>query len=154
MKSGWLMVVTIPAFLRYLTLIAEARAEGRDAAPPGIEYFTPVGNAWTLFPVIPVLLIAGLRARFGDHREIAQESGDRHRHQPEAEHAGPLGERNEQHEGQQRDEGAAGPGRVRQLREELTGRHGRRGRRPARDRSHSRPRGGSDRCALRQARSP
>ena len=62
----WLMVATVPAFLRYLTMIAEARAEGRDAAPPGIEYFTLVGNAWTLFPVIPVLLVAGLVGATGD----------------------------------------------------------------------------------------
>ena len=62
----WLMVVTIPAFLRYLTMIAEARAEGRDAAPPGIEYFSIVGNAWTLFPVIPVLLVAALVGATGD----------------------------------------------------------------------------------------
>lgn len=60
MLGLWLMVVTVPAFLRYLTLIAEARAEGRDAAPPGIEYFSLTGNLWTLFPVIPVLLMAGL----------------------------------------------------------------------------------------------
>jgi hypothetical protein len=60
MLGLWLMVVTVPAFLRYLTLIAEARAEGRDAAPPGIDYFSLAGNLWTLFPVIPVLLMAGL----------------------------------------------------------------------------------------------
>ena len=45
----WLAIATIPAFLRYLTMIAEARAQGRDAAPPGIEYFSLVGNVWTLF---------------------------------------------------------------------------------------------------------
>lgn len=62
----WLMVVTVPAFLRYLTMIAEARAAGRDAAPPGIEYFTLAGNVWTLFPAIPVLLMAGLVGATGD----------------------------------------------------------------------------------------
>ena len=62
----WLMVLTVPAFLRYLTMIAEARAEGRDAAPPGIEYFTLVGNLWTLFPVIPVLVMGGLMRAAGD----------------------------------------------------------------------------------------
>jgi hypothetical protein len=66
MLGLWLMVLTIPAILRYLTMIAEARAEGRDTAPPGIEYFTLVGNAWTLFPVIPVLLVAGLVGATGD----------------------------------------------------------------------------------------
>lgn len=54
----WLAIVVVPAYLRYLTMIAEARARGREASPPGVEYFTLVGNAWTLFPVIPVVLLA------------------------------------------------------------------------------------------------
>lgn len=66
----WLAVATIPALLRYLTMIAEARAKDVEAAPPGIEYFTLVGNLWTLFPVIPVLAMAYLvsetGATFGD----------------------------------------------------------------------------------------
>lgn len=60
MLGIWLAVVTVIAFLRYLTMIAEARAQGRDASPPGIEYFTLVGNLWTLFPVIPVFVVARL----------------------------------------------------------------------------------------------
>ncbi len=56
----WLAIVVVPAYLRYLTMIAEARARGRDASPPGIEFFTLVGNAWTLFPVIPVVLLGFL----------------------------------------------------------------------------------------------
>ena len=54
----WLLIVTVPAFLRYLTMVAEARAQGREASPPGIEYFSLVGNGWTLFSVIPVLAMA------------------------------------------------------------------------------------------------
>jgi hypothetical protein len=53
----WLAIAVVPAYLRYLTMISEARARDRDASPPGIEYFTLVGNAWTLFPVIPVVLL-------------------------------------------------------------------------------------------------
>ena len=64
MKAGmlgiWLVIVVVPAFLRYLTLISEARARDSDASPPGAEYFTLVGNAWTLFPVIPVVLFGWL----------------------------------------------------------------------------------------------
>lgn len=64
MKAGmlgvWLAIAVVPAYLRYLTMISEARASGRDASPPGGEYFTLVGNAWTLFPVIPVLLFGWL----------------------------------------------------------------------------------------------
>jgi len=52
MLGIWLAIATIPAFLRYLTMIAEARAQGRDAAPPGIEYFSLVGN-------VAISLIAG-----------------------------------------------------------------------------------------------
>ena len=54
----WLLIATVPAFLRYLTMVSEARAQGREAAPPGAEYFTLVGNVWTLFPVIPVIAMA------------------------------------------------------------------------------------------------
>lgn len=75
MLGIWLAVAVVPAFLRYLTMIAEARAQDRDAAPPGIEYFTLVGNLWTLFPVIPVFIVASLagasRDAFGDAAAMA-----------------------------------------------------------------------------------
>jgi len=54
----WLAIAVVPAYLRYLTMIAEARAYGKEAAPPGVEYFTLVGNVWTLFPVIPIVVMA------------------------------------------------------------------------------------------------
>jgi hypothetical protein len=54
----WLAVIVVPAFFRYLTMIAEARARGREAEPPGIEFFTLGGGLWTLFPVIPILIMA------------------------------------------------------------------------------------------------
>ena len=60
MLGIWLALAVIPAYLRYLTMIAEARARETDAPPPGIEYFTLVGNAWTLFPVIPVVVLGVL----------------------------------------------------------------------------------------------
>lgn len=58
----WLAIVVVPACLRYLTMIAAARARDREASPPGIEYFTLVGNTWTLFPVVPAVLLALLVA--------------------------------------------------------------------------------------------
>ncbi len=61
----WLMIAVVPAFLRYLTMIAEARARDEEADPPGIEYFTLVGNGWTLFPVVPVLVMAYIIAELG-----------------------------------------------------------------------------------------
>ena len=60
MLGIWLSIVVVPAYLRYLTMVASARARDLEAPPPGIEYFTAAGNAWTLFPVIPVLLVAWL----------------------------------------------------------------------------------------------
>ena len=58
----WLAVIVIPALFRFYVMVAEARASGADAEPPGIELFTLGGNLWTLFPVIPtVLFVLGLR---------------------------------------------------------------------------------------------
>jgi hypothetical protein len=54
----WLAVPVVPALFRYLTMLARARARGVEAAPPGIEYFTLVGNWWTLFPAIPAIIVA------------------------------------------------------------------------------------------------
>lgn len=66
----WLAVIVAPAIFRYLILFAQARARGTDAAPPGIEYFSPVGNWWTLFPVVPAFAFAQawlfLVASYGD----------------------------------------------------------------------------------------
>lgn len=62
----YLFVMVLPAFLRYLTMIAEARAKDVDTAPPGIEFFTLVGNGWTLFPVVPILAMAYVVYETGD----------------------------------------------------------------------------------------
>lgn len=51
----WLLVVVAPALFRYLVMIAQARARGVDAQPPGVEFFSLVDNFWTLFPVVPVI---------------------------------------------------------------------------------------------------
>lgn len=51
----WLAVVIVPALCRYLVLLAEARAHGLDAEAPGIEYFSFVSNAWSLFPALPLV---------------------------------------------------------------------------------------------------
>jgi hypothetical protein len=53
----WLATMVVPAFFRYLVLLAQARARGIEADPPGIEYFSLIGNGWSLFPVVPVALI-------------------------------------------------------------------------------------------------
>lgn len=48
----WLMIVVLPATIRYQVLMLEARAKGVDPDPPGIENFSFVGNAWSLFPLV------------------------------------------------------------------------------------------------------
>ncbi len=54
----WLAVMVVPAMFRYLILLAQARARGIEAEPPGIEYFSLVGNWWTLFPAVPAFAVA------------------------------------------------------------------------------------------------
>ncbi len=54
----WLAILVVPAMFRYLIMLAQARARGTEAAPPGIDYFSPVGNWWTLFPAIPAIVVA------------------------------------------------------------------------------------------------
>lgn len=52
----WLAIVVLPAVCRYLMMLLEARARGQDAATPGIEMFSWVGNGWSLFPLLPIAL--------------------------------------------------------------------------------------------------
>ena len=54
----WLAIMVVPAMFRYLILLAQARARGIEAEPPGVEYFSPVGNWWTLFPAVPAFGVA------------------------------------------------------------------------------------------------
>lgn len=49
----WLAVMVVPALFRYLIMVAAARARGVEASPPGIEFFSLIGNVWTLFPALP-----------------------------------------------------------------------------------------------------
>ena len=53
----WLFVVIVPAFFRYLLYLLEARANGRDAPPPGGELFNWVENFWSLFPLVLLCLL-------------------------------------------------------------------------------------------------
>lgn len=56
----WLFIVTAPAYSRYLTMIAEARAYGKETAPPGIEIFSLLGSVWSLFPAVLALAMGAL----------------------------------------------------------------------------------------------
>jgi len=65
----WLAVAVAPAYARYLVMIAEARALGSDAAPPAVDYFSLVGNFWTLFPVLPLAMTVLALASIPDGRQ-------------------------------------------------------------------------------------
>ncbi len=44
------------AVLRFQMIVLEARARGAKPETPGIDFFSLLGNAWTLFPVVLVAL--------------------------------------------------------------------------------------------------
>lgn len=52
--GAWLAIVIVPAYFRYLLYLLEARANGRNAPPPGIELFNWIENFWSLFPLVLV----------------------------------------------------------------------------------------------------
>ena len=54
--AGQLLVFVLPAFLRYLMVVLQARAYGREPDPLEIDLFPWVGRLWTLFPVLHVVL--------------------------------------------------------------------------------------------------
>jgi hypothetical protein len=67
-----LLFLTLPAYLRYLLYLLEARANGRPAPVPAIEMFNPADNLWTLTPLIHLavamwagILLASINSRFG-----------------------------------------------------------------------------------------
>lgn len=47
-----LLFLTVPAYLRYLLYLLEARANGKSAPVPEITMFNPADNFWTLTPLI------------------------------------------------------------------------------------------------------
>ena len=67
----FLLIMVLPAYLRYLTSILDDRAHGRRLEPPTVEMFNLVDGAWTLFPAVPVALLIWI------HRAVSPvESGD------------------------------------------------------------------------------
>ncbi len=54
----FLLLVSLPAYVRYLLAILEARAHGRQPEPPTAEMFSLVDSLWTLFPLVPVAAMA------------------------------------------------------------------------------------------------
>jgi len=54
--AAQLAVFVLPALLRTLMQLLEARSMGKEPQPPAIEMFSWVGNLWTLLPVVHLVL--------------------------------------------------------------------------------------------------
>jgi hypothetical protein len=52
-----IVVFVLPALLRYLMVVLQARAYGREPEPLDINLVSWVGNVWTLFPIVHVAAI-------------------------------------------------------------------------------------------------
>jgi hypothetical protein len=53
----WLLVLVIPAVIRFQMIVLEALGRGVTPATPDIGFFNWFGNAWTLFPAPLVVLL-------------------------------------------------------------------------------------------------
>ncbi len=53
----FLLLLVLPALLRYLLQLLEARARGVEVGTPGIETFSFFDNVWSLFPVVLISLL-------------------------------------------------------------------------------------------------
>lgn len=62
----FLMLLVVPAVSRFMMIIIEARAKANEPETPGIEFFSLYGNAWSLFPFLLVLLLAGVSLSAGE----------------------------------------------------------------------------------------
>jgi hypothetical protein len=69
--AAQLVVFVLPALLRTLMQLLEARSIGREPDPPVIEFFSWVGNMWTLFPLLHVAVFAYVFYFAGDFLGIA-----------------------------------------------------------------------------------
>jgi len=59
----WLLVLVIPAVVRFQMIVLEALGRGVTPATPDIGFFNWFGNAWTLFPApLIVLLVWGTKS--------------------------------------------------------------------------------------------
>lgn len=70
MLGIWLALVIVPALFRYLTNLVETIGRGMKVEPPGAEFFRWVGDWWSLFPAVIVVVIA-----WGSY-EINRSAGD------------------------------------------------------------------------------
>ena len=50
--AAQLVIFVLPALLRTLMQILEARSKGKEPNPPVVEFLSWVGHAWSLFPIV------------------------------------------------------------------------------------------------------
>ena len=62
----WLLIILTPAYVRYLLYLLEARANGRSPPVPDIGMFNPVGNLWSLTPLILLSMLIWADILFAD----------------------------------------------------------------------------------------
>jgi len=53
----WLALVIVPALFRYLTNLVETIGRNREPEPPGGEFFRWIGDHWSLFPALLVIVL-------------------------------------------------------------------------------------------------
>ncbi|MDJ0792716.1 MAG: hypothetical protein QNI98_00625 [Woeseiaceae bacterium] len=63
----FLLAFVLMATVRFLMMVLEARARGREPETPGIEFFSLFGDGWNLFPAALIVLSALLIDVTGDN---------------------------------------------------------------------------------------
>jgi hypothetical protein len=61
----FLLLILLPAYIRYLIAILDSRINGREPEPPTVEMFSLVDSLWTLFPLVPVAAMVGIEIAIG-----------------------------------------------------------------------------------------
>jgi hypothetical protein len=56
--GAWLAIIIVPALFRYLTNLVETVGRQREPEPPGAEFFRWIGDHWSLFPALVVIVLA------------------------------------------------------------------------------------------------
>lgn len=53
----WLAILIIPAMFRFMSNLVETVGRGLKPVPPGLEFFRWIGDSWSLFPAVFVILL-------------------------------------------------------------------------------------------------
>ena len=58
MWGAWLAVIIVPALFRYMTNLVETVGRDLEPQPPGADFFRWIGDHWSLFPALIVIVLA------------------------------------------------------------------------------------------------